>query len=111
MVGLTATVLAPDRPAWRVLPFTDSSAQHLSTRAAPADAIGAQPRLPLSSRSRQGRDRDALASVGALVLATAVALLALPVLSNRAWQAARPDGSTRPADGRRHLVVASLARC
>ena len=31
VVGLTATALAPRRPAWRVLPFTDSSAQQLST--------------------------------------------------------------------------------
>src|SRR5206468_9668512 len=31
VVGLTATALAPYRPQWRILPFTDLSAQHLST--------------------------------------------------------------------------------
>ncbi len=31
VVGLTATALAPNRPHWRILPFTDASAQYLST--------------------------------------------------------------------------------
>ena len=31
VVGLTATALAPHRAPWRILPFTDASAQHLST--------------------------------------------------------------------------------
>ena len=40
VVGLTATALAPDRPAWRVLPFTDASAQHLSSALRRLMAIG-----------------------------------------------------------------------
>jgi potassium efflux system protein len=46
----------------------------------------------------QGLDRGALASMGALVLATAVALLVLPTLSNKAWH-------SREADGERPILV------
>ena len=47
--------------------------------------------------TRGAGDRTALASVGALVLAAVVALLTLPALSNRAWQAKPPRrASTRP---------------
>src|SRR6185436_4709652 len=37
-------------------------------------------------------DRGAIVSMGALVLATAAALLSLPILSNRAWHARAADG-------------------
>ena len=49
VVGLTATALSPHRPAWRVLPFTDQSAQQLSQRAAPPD--GGRPQPSTSSTS------------------------------------------------------------
>ena len=91
-VGLTATVLAPHRPAWRVLPFTDSSARHLSSALRRLLGYGLLADF-LYLALTQGSDRDSVASVGSLALATAIALLALPVLSNRGWEAARPAGS------------------
>ena len=45
---------------------------------------------------RQGREHDAIISVGSLVIAVAVSALTLPALSNRAWEAARPVGSDAP---------------
>ena len=92
VVGLTATALAPERPAWRVLPFTDSSARQLSSALRRLMAIGVTVDflfLVLTS----GDNRAALASLGALILAATVALLTVPVMSNKAWQAQRAEGS------------------
>jgi small-conductance mechanosensitive channel len=93
--GVTATALAPYRAPWRILPFTDSSAQHLSTALRRLVAIGVAVDF-LYEALTQGGDRQAVSSVGALVLETTIALLALPALSNRAWEAARPEGSDLP---------------
>jgi small-conductance mechanosensitive channel len=97
VVGLSATLLAPTRPTRRVLDFTDSSAQHLSTSLRRL-MIGSTSLEVLFVVFTQGGDRGALASVAALVLATAVALLALPVLGNKAWHAKEAEeGGDRPA--------------
>jgi small-conductance mechanosensitive channel len=96
VVGLTATALTTRRPAWRVLPFSDASAQHLSTALRRLMAIGLLVDFVFLALT-QGGDREALRAVGALVLAATVALLTLPALADRAWQAARPEGSTLPA--------------
>ncbi|MFI5001827.1 MAG: DUF3772 domain-containing protein, partial [Reyranellales bacterium] len=95
VLGVTATALAPHRPAWRVLPFTDSSAQHLSTALRRLMAIGLSIDFVYVALT-QGETREAVAAVGSLILATTVALLTLPALANRAWQAARPEGSELP---------------
>ncbi|MBN9488205.1 MAG: mechanosensitive ion channel family protein [Alphaproteobacteria bacterium] len=95
VVGLTATALTPRRPAWRVLAFTDSSAQHLSTALRRLMAIGLVVDFVFVALT-QGSDREAVHAVGALVLATTVALLTLPAMSDRAWQAARAAGSELP---------------
>jgi len=95
VVGLTATVLAPHRPHWRVLPFTDSSAHHLSHGLRRLFGFGLLADF-LYVVFTQGSDRDAVVSIGSLLLAATVALLTLPVLSNRAWEAARPAGSAAP---------------
>lgn len=91
VIGLSATLLAPNRPSRRVLEFTDSSARHLS------DALRRFVTLGLGLDFAflvltQGVDRGALASMGALMLATTVALLALPILSNKAWHSREEDG-------------------
>jgi potassium-dependent mechanosensitive channel len=96
VVGLTATALAPDRPAWRVLPFTDSSARQLSTALRRLMAIGIAVDF-LFVVLTTGDNRAALASLGALILAATVALLTVPALSNKAWQAQRPEGSEQPS--------------
>jgi small-conductance mechanosensitive channel len=96
VIGVTTTMLAPHRPAWRVLPFTDISAQHLTLSMRHLFAAGAILDF-LYHALIQGPDRDAVASVGSLLLTTVIALLALPVMSNRGWQAARPAGSEAPA--------------
>ncbi|MBS0520272.1 MAG: mechanosensitive ion channel family protein [Proteobacteria bacterium] len=96
VVGLTATTLAPHRPAWRVMPFTDASAQTLSTALRRLMAVGIVVDLIFLALT-QGQDREALTAIGALVLATTVALLTLPALADRAWQAVRTDGSDQPA--------------
>lgn len=96
VVGLSATLLAPNRPARRVLDFTDGSARHLSTGLRRL-MIGSASLEILFVVFTQGGDRGALASVAALVLATAVAFLALPVLANKAWHAKEPgEGDDRP---------------
>jgi small-conductance mechanosensitive channel len=92
VVGLSATLLAPSRPTRRVLEFTDSSARHLS------DALRRFVTLGLALDFAflvltQGAERGALASMGALLLAAAVALLALPILSNKAWHSREEDGA------------------
>ena len=96
VVGLTATALAPDRPAWRVLPFTDASARHLSAALRRLMAVGLTVDF-LYVVLTTGDSREALAALGALILATTLALLTLPAMSNKAWEAQRPDGSDLPA--------------
>ena len=99
VIGVTATALAPHRAPWRVLPFTDSSAQHLSTALRRLMAIGLMLDFVFLALT-QGANRDALGSVGALVLETTIAALTLPVMSDRGWQAARPhDQAQRPMVG------------
>jgi small-conductance mechanosensitive channel len=93
--GMTTAGLAPERPEWRVLPFSDDSARQLSFALRRLFAIALPIDFLYVALSR-GDGRDALTAIGAVVLATIVALLTLPALSNRAWQAARPDGSTLP---------------
>ncbi len=97
VVGLSATMLSPDRPARRVLDFADSSARHLSTGLRRL-MIGSTSVEVLFLALTQGADRGALASVSALLLATVVALLALPVLSNKAWHSREGgiEGEDRP---------------
>jgi small-conductance mechanosensitive channel len=91
--GMTAAALSPHRPEWRVLPFTDSSAQRLSYSVRRLMLAGIALDFIYISLAHSGASREAVAAVGALALATVVALLALPTLGNRAWQAARPEGS------------------
>jgi len=95
VVGLTATALAPHRPAWRVLPFTDSSARQLSTALRRLLIVGVLVDF-VCIGFRQGREHDAIVAVGSLVIAAVVSALTLPALSNRAWEAARPVGSDAP---------------
>jgi small-conductance mechanosensitive channel len=95
VVGLTATALAPHRPAWRVLPFTDTSAQQLSTALRRLLIVGVLVDFVYIAL-RQGHEHDAITSVGSLVIATIVAGLTLPALANRAWEAQRPVGSDAP---------------
>jgi potassium-dependent mechanosensitive channel len=96
VIGLTATALSPARPNWRVLPFTDESAQLLSTALRRLMAVGLTVDVVYVSLTRSGGNHDALSAVGALILATIIALLTLPALSTRAWHAARADGSELP---------------
>jgi potassium efflux system protein len=96
VVGLTATALAPNRPQWRILPFTDASAQHLSTALRRLVGIGVVVDFIYEALTQAGQG-PALSSVGALGLETTIALLALPALSNRSWEAMRPEGSDLPA--------------
>ncbi len=101
VVGLTATALAPNRPQWRILPFTDASAQHLSTALRRLVGIGVLVdfiyEMLTQAGATQAAGAQAVSSVGALVLETTIALLALPALSNKAWEAVRPEGSDLPA--------------
>lgn len=96
IVGLTATALSPARPQWRVLPFTDDSAHALSQALRRLMGIGLSADFVYVSLTKASGDGDALAAVGALLLATLVAGLTLPALATRAWHAARSDGSERP---------------
>ena len=96
VMGLTATTLAPTRPSWRILPFTDDSAQFLSRGLRRLMAVGLSVDFVYFALTRGGANRDALAAVGALVVAAILAFLMLPLLSNRAWHAARPDGAELP---------------
>src|SRR5216683_2962269 len=93
VVGLTATALSPRRPAWRVLPFSTESADELSRAVRRLMAVGLSIEFVYVVLTRGAGDRSALASVGALVIATVVALLTLPALSNRAWHAAPAHGT------------------
>ena len=108
VVGLTATALAPHRPAWRVLPFTDDSAQQLSTALRRLLIVGVLVDFVYIA-FRQGREHDAIVSVG--------------VAGDRDdRRRADPAGAGQPrlggaaagrlrraADGRRHLVVGAAA--
>lgn len=91
VIGLSATLLAPNRPTRRVLDFSDSSARYLSDSLRRFVTLGLSLDFAFLVLT-QGVDRGALASMGALVLATTVALLALPILSNKAWHSREEDG-------------------
>jgi small-conductance mechanosensitive channel len=93
VIGLTATALSPHRPAWRVLPFTDASARALSLALRRLMAVGLTVDFIYVALTKSGGERDALAAMGALVLATVISLLALPALGNRAWHAVPRDGA------------------
>lgn len=93
--GMTAAGLSPARPEWRVLPFSDDSAQYLSRALRRLYSISLPLEFAYIALSR-GEGREAVAAVGAVVLTSVVAVLSLPALSNRAWQAARPEGSELP---------------
>ena len=93
--GMTAAGLSPARPEWRVLPLTDDSAHYLSQALRRLFSISLPLEFIYLALSR-GEGRDAVAAVGAVVLTSVVAALSLPALSNRAWQAARPEGSELP---------------
>ena len=95
VVGLTATALSPYRPAWRILPFTNQSAQELSQALRRLMAVALTVDFIYVALTRSGGETDALSAVGALVLATVVSLFTLPALANRAWHAARPEGEER----------------
>jgi potassium-dependent mechanosensitive channel len=92
-LGLTATALSPNRPAWRVLPFTNASASTLSTAVRRLMAIGLSVDFVYVALTRASAETDAVGAIGALVLATTVSLLTLPALGNRAWHASRAEGS------------------
>ncbi len=94
--GMTATALSPNRPEWRVLPFTDASARLLSHSIRRLIVAGSALDFIYVAFSHSGASHQAVSAVGALVLAAIVALLTLPTLANRAWQAARPEGSDLP---------------
>ncbi len=96
IVGLSATSLAPNRPAWRVLPFTDASARYLTAALRRLMAVGLTVDFIYVALT-EGTEHDGTTAIGALVLAVTVALLTLPALTNRAWEAARPAGSELPA--------------
>lgn len=93
--GMTAAALSPARSEWRALPFSDDSALYLSRALRRLYSISLPLEFIYLALSR-GEGRDAVASVGAVVLTGVVALLSLPTLSNRAWHADRPEGSELP---------------
>ncbi|MBV8392257.1 MAG: DUF3772 domain-containing protein, partial [Alphaproteobacteria bacterium] len=95
VVGISATALAPHRARWRVLPFTDAAAQHLSTALRRLMVIGITVDFVYTALTI-GSDREALNAVGALVLELTVALLTLPALSDRAWQSASASEAGEP---------------
>ncbi|MCX7361996.1 MAG: DUF3772 domain-containing protein, partial [Alphaproteobacteria bacterium] len=93
--GVTATALAPDRPQWRILPFTDESARILSTTLRRLMVVSFIVDFIYYALT-MGAEREALSSIAAVAPAVTVALFTLPALSNRAWKAARPEGSELP---------------
>ena len=97
VIGLTATALSPHRPAWRILPFTNASADMLSFALRRLMAVGLSVDFIYVALTRSGVETDALRAVGALVLATTISLLTLPALGNSAWRAIQPEGDARPA--------------
>jgi small-conductance mechanosensitive channel len=94
--GMTATMLAPNRPAWRAAPFSNASARHLSTALRRLIVGYSAIDLAYLALTQGAGSRESLASIGALVMATAVGLLALPILSTRSWEAARAGEATPP---------------
>lgn len=110
VIGLTATALTPHRPTWRVLPFTDSAAEHLSFALRRLLGVGLVVDLLYLALTRGG-ERDAVAAVGSLVLTTIVSLLTLPALSNRAWMAtpSAADPAATPMVGGSWWSVTRLA--
>ena len=94
--GMTSAALSPSRPEWRVLPFTDAAAYRLSHSIRRLMIVGLTLDFIYVAFVRSGVGREAVAAISALLLASIVALLALPALGNRAWQAARPEGSNLP---------------
>ncbi len=95
IVGLSAAALAPNRPAWRVLPFTDAGAQHLNAALRRLMMVGLSLDFVFLMLI-QGPEHDAILAIASLVMVVVVAVLALPVLANASWQAARPEGSELP---------------
>jgi small-conductance mechanosensitive channel len=95
VVGLTATALSPHRPAWRILPFTNASAETLSGSLRRLMGIGLTVDFIYVCLTRSGVETDAIGAVGALILATVISLLSLPALGNRSWHATRPEGEER----------------
>ena len=93
IVGVTATALAPNRPAWRILPFTDESARALSGAVRRLMIVSLSVDFVYVSLTHSGVETTAVSAMGALVMAVIVSLLTLPILANRAWQAAQPEGS------------------
>lgn len=91
--GWTAAALAPNHPQWRVLPFAEDGARFLSRALRRLVTVGLITDFLYLCLTQSG-DYDAVASIGALIPSVAVALLALPALSNQAWEAPRPDGAT-----------------
>jgi small-conductance mechanosensitive channel len=90
--GLTGTALSPHRPAWRIMPFTNASAAHLSRALRRMMGIGLTVDFLYRVLLNSGGPTDAIAAVGALVMAVVVSMLSLPALGNRAWYASQPDG-------------------
>ncbi len=95
VLGVATTALAPNRPAWRVLPLSNAAADHLAHALRRLVLVGVTADFIYLVLTRGGQ-YWALSSLGALILATTLAFLALPTLSNRAWQTARPEGSELP---------------
>ncbi len=97
VVGLTATALSPHRPAWRVLPFTNASADTLSFALRRVMAVALTVDFFYVALTSSGVETDALRAVGALVLATIISIFTLPALGNNAWRAIQAEGDTGPA--------------
>ncbi|MCA0301665.1 MAG: DUF3772 domain-containing protein [Proteobacteria bacterium] len=93
IVGVTATALAPNRPAWRILPFTDESARALSGAVRRLMIVSLSVDFVYVSLTHSGVETTAVSAMGALVMAVIVSLLTLPILANRSWQATQPEGS------------------
>jgi len=91
--GMTATMVAPNRRSRRIAPFSDASAHHLSRALRILISGYVAIDLVYLVLTEHGADRQGLASIGALVMATAVGLLSLPVLSTPSWEAVRPEGA------------------
>ncbi len=89
--GLTEAALAPRRPLWRMLPFSDSSAQRLSTSLqyfALVLAIANVVRLLLFPSSDAAPN---LHAVVGLLSASGAAIFGLAALRTLAWQHAGPS--------------------
>jgi potassium-dependent mechanosensitive channel len=85
--------VAPNRRSRRIAPFSDASAHHLSRALRVLISGYVAIDLVYLVLTEHGADRQGLASIGALVMATAVGLLSLPVLSTPSWEAERPEGA------------------